>query len=458
MYTALAAAEEALGGEAEITVVDPQSNMTYQPFLPEAAAGQLEPRHVVVPLRKVLRKLPGDHRTRHPHRARAQGGHRAAGRGRAYEIDYDLLVVCPGSISRLLPIPGLAEHGIGFKTIGEAIYLRNHVLSRLDLAASMTDPERRPRALTLRVRRRRLRGRRGDGRAGGHGPLRAAVHPTASSRPTCAGCSSRRPPGSCPRCRSALGSYTVDRLAERNIDVRLDTRLESVVGGHVVLSDGEEFDAETLVWTAGVKANPMLAATDLPLDDQGRLPCRADLTVRGVDGVFAAGDCAAVPDLSKDDPDALCSPSAQHAVRQAKMLADNVVATLRGAHPPRLRARLRRLGRLARPVPRRRGDLRHQAARHRRLVHAPHLPRVAHAHVQPQGPGARRLDGGAVLPARGRVARPAAAAAHRVRAGRGIAAPTARIVDLTRGRRGGDFCAADRAGRAHWAGRGRAGR
>jgi NADH dehydrogenase len=125
-----------------------------------------------------------------------------------------------------------------------------------------------------------------------------------------------------------LSAYTVDRLAERDIDVRLNTRLESAVDGHIVLSDGTEFDADTLVWTAGVKANPMLEGTDLPRDDKGRLACAANLTVKGVGGVFAAGDCAAVPDLSKDDPNAVCSPSAQHAVRQAKVLARNVAAAV----------------------------------------------------------------------------------------------------------------------------------
>jgi NADH dehydrogenase len=127
-----------------------------------------------------------------------------------------------------------------------------------------------------------------------------------------------------------LSAYTVDRLLERNIDVRLGTMLESAVDGHIRLSDGDEFDAETLVWTAGVKANPILANTDLPLDDKGRLPCKANLTVKGVTGVFSAGDCAAVPDLTKDDPNALCGPSAQHAVRQAKVLAANVAAHVRG--------------------------------------------------------------------------------------------------------------------------------
>jgi NADH dehydrogenase len=129
-----------------------------------------------------------------------------------------------------------------------------------------------------------------------------------------------------------LGRYTVEQLRQRRIDVRLETRLESCVDGHVVLSDGEEFDAETIVWTAGVKANPMLAATGLPVDDKGRLKCHADLRVEDTPDAWSAGDCAAVPDLT-GPPGALCSPSAQHAVRQAKKLGDNIAVVLRGRTP-----------------------------------------------------------------------------------------------------------------------------
>jgi NADH dehydrogenase len=125
-----------------------------------------------------------------------------------------------------------------------------------------------------------------------------------------------------------LGRYTVDRLRERGIDVRLSTRLASCVDGHIVLSDGESFDADTLVWTAGVKANPVLADSDLPLDDKGRVRTRPNLRVEGMWDAWSAGDNAAVPDLAH--PGQLCSPSAQHAVRQARRLADNLVRDLRG--------------------------------------------------------------------------------------------------------------------------------
>jgi NADH dehydrogenase len=330
MYTALRLQRMLSRGRAEITVVDPQPNMTYQPFLPEAAAGSVEPRHVVVPLRRVLRGC----RVITAAVSGVEHARKVAvvqpGEGDPYEVPYDVLVMCPGSISRLLPIPGLAQHGIGFKTIGEAIYLRNHVLSRLDLAESITDEERRRKALTFVFV------------GGGYAGVEAIAELQDMARYATRYYDGIEPSDMrwllveaatriMPEVSVGLALYTVQRLAEHGIDVRLDTRLHSVVDGHVMLSDGDEFDAETLVWTAGVKAHPILEATDLPRDDKGRLPCNANLTVRGVQGVFSAGDCAAVPDLSKkDDPNALTGPSAQHAVRQAKVLARNVAASVKG--------------------------------------------------------------------------------------------------------------------------------
>jgi NADH dehydrogenase len=330
MYTALRAQKKLSKGRAEIVVVDPQPNMTYQPFLPEAAAGSVEPRHVVVPLRRVLKKC----RVITGRVDRIDHDRRCAliepETGEAYELAYDLLVVAPGSIARTLPIPGLAEQGVGFKTIGEAIFLRNHVLSRLDFASSTEDPAARRKALSFVFV------------GGGYAGVECLAELEDMARYAC-----RYYPNISdgdmrwvlveaadrimPEVSVGLSAYTAKRLGERGIDVRLSTRLDSAVGGRIELSDGEAFEADTLVWTAGVKAHPLAAASGLPTDDKGRLPCRANLTVKGVDGVFSAGDTAAVPDLSKSDPNALCGPSAQHAVRQAKVLADNLVATVNGA-------------------------------------------------------------------------------------------------------------------------------
>ena len=329
MYTALRAQKQLSRGRAEIVVVDPQPNMTYQPFLPEAAAGSVEPRHVVVPLRRVLKKcrvITGQVSAIDHDRRSATVEPET---GEAYQLSYDLLVVAPGSIARTLPIPGLAEQGIGFKTIGEAIFLRNHVLSRLDFASSTEDPEARRRALTFAIV------------GGGYAGVELLAELEDMARYACRYYPNLDPADLrwvlveaadriMPEVSVGLSAYTVKRLQERAIDVRLNTRLVSAVGGRIELSDGEAFEADTLVWTAGVKAHPLAARSGLPVDDKGRLTCRANLTVKGVEGVFSAGDTAAVPDLSKDDPNALCGPSAQHAVRQAKVLADNLERTING--------------------------------------------------------------------------------------------------------------------------------
>ena len=328
MYTALRLQKKLRRGEAEITVIDPQPHMTYQPFLPEAAAGSIEPRHVVVPLRRVLRRcqiLTGRVMAI-SHERRDVTVELAA--GHVTTVGYDVLVVAPGSVARTLPIPGLAECGIAFKTVGEAIYLRNHVLSRLDAAATTIEPALRRRLLTFLVV--------GGGYAGIEALAELADMARYASRyyPTInredirwilVEATGRIMPEVSPK----MGRYTVERLLDADIEVNLDTRVKTMVGGHVELDDGQAFDADTIIWTAGVKPNPMLEQTDLPRDSRGRIECGADLQVTGLPGVFSAGDCASVPDLSKDDPEAKTSPSAQHAVRQAKVLADNVVAHLR---------------------------------------------------------------------------------------------------------------------------------
>ena len=326
MYTALRLQKKLRRNEARITIVDPQNYMTYQPFLPETAAGSLEPRHVVVPLRKVLKQcrvLTGlvtgiDHASRTATVLPLEGP--------AYPVRYDVIVVAPGSVVRTLPIPGLVEQGIGFKTIGEAIYLRNHVLSRLDYAASVTDAEHRRRALTFVFI------------GGGYAGIEAFAELEDMARYATRYYDNVDPDDMrwvlieatgriLPEVSVPMAEYTVKQLLKRNMDIRLSTRVDSLTGGHVVLTDGDEFDAETIVWTAGVKANPMLARTDLPLDEKGRLRCTADLRVEGVEDAWGAGDCAAVPDLT--EPGSFTGPSAQHAVRQTKTLAANIVAAQR---------------------------------------------------------------------------------------------------------------------------------
>jgi NADH:ubiquinone reductase (H+-translocating) len=335
LYTALRLQKRLSHGRAEkIVVVDPQPHMTYQPFLPEAAAGSVEPRHVVVPLRRTLprcRVITGavmglSHAERRAHVAPLEG--------KDFDLSYDVLVMAAGSVARTLPIPGLAEHGIGFKTVGEAIYLRNHVLGRLDAASSTDDPAVRRQALTFTFV------------GGGYAGIEALAELEDMARYAIAHYYPRLSPADMrwvlveamgrimPEVDLDMAAWTVRQLTERGIDVRLNVRLESISDDHLVrLSDGEEFASDTLVWTAGTKPNPMLAKTDLPVDGRGRVECEATLQVRGVEGAWAAGDLAAVPDVTKDDPGATTAPNAQHAVRQAKRLADNIVAVLSGAQP-----------------------------------------------------------------------------------------------------------------------------
>lgn len=334
LYTALRLQKKLARGRAEIIVVDPQPHMTYQPFLPEAAAGSVEPRHVVVPLRRTLRHcrvITGavtglSHADKRAHVAPVEGT--------SFEISYDVLVMAAGSVARTLPIPGLAEHGIGFKNVGEAIYLRNHVLARLDAASSTDDPAVRQRALTFTFV------------GGGYAGVEAFAELEDMARyaieryyPRLSASDMRwvlvEAMGRIlPEVDLDMAAWTVKQLSARGMDVRLNTRLESISADGVVrLSDGEEFASDTLVWTAGSKPNPMLAATDLAVDERGRVECETTLQVRGTTDAWAAGDLAAVPDLTADSPGVTTAPNAQHAVRQAKQLADNIVAVLAGREP-----------------------------------------------------------------------------------------------------------------------------
>ena len=336
LYAALRLSSKLRRGEAEVIVVDPQPHMTYQPFLPEVSAGNISPRHSVVPLRRELRRchVLAGHVTRIEHARRVAYVQPIIGPAR--EVAYDHVVVAPGSVSRTLPIPGLREQAVGFKTIGEAIYLRNKVLERLDVAATTTDKATRAAALTFVFI--------GGGYAGiealaeledmARDALRYYPELDADEMHWVLVEATQR---ILPEVDPDMGAYTVKELLRRRLDIRLGTRLESCVGGLVRLSDGDSFQADTIVWTAGVKPHPMVRDTDLPLDEKGRIRCLATLQVVDADGqvvpgAWSAGDTAAVPDLTKE-PGALCGPSAQHAVRQAARLAGNLVGVLRGRAP-----------------------------------------------------------------------------------------------------------------------------
>jgi NADH dehydrogenase len=325
-------------GEADVTLAEPLSYMTYQSLLPEVAAGNVEPRHVVIPLRQALPRF---------HVVNGQViGLRHADRtarvrlvdGEERDLTYDQVVVGPGGVARTLPVPGLAELAVGFKTLGEAVFLRNRVLIQLSLAASTTDPHVRRRALTFVVVCADYAGVEALGEMsdlamdavkafeGLHREDLRWILVEPSGRIM-------------PEVSPDLSEYTANVLHARGVEVRLNTTIASCVGGRIRFTgrhaDGV-VEANTLVWTAGLRPNPMLDSTDLPRDGNGRLPADAYLRVRGAPGAWTGGDCAAVPDLTSDEPDAVCAPTAAHAMRQGRRLADNLVAEIRGrrSHPP----------------------------------------------------------------------------------------------------------------------------
>ncbi|HYZ77578.1 MAG TPA: NAD(P)/FAD-dependent oxidoreductase [Gaiellaceae bacterium] len=307
-------------GRRGATVVSLENFMLYTPMLPEAASGTLEPRHVVVPLRMMC-----------PHadlvlgRAFAQDPQRQRVQVRTSEglvnLRYQNLVVAMGAVARTLPIPGLADHALGFKSLADAIALRNHVLRRLEAAAAAPNEAHRERELTFVFV--------GAGYAGVEALaelsdlVRDALRYYPSLRET------RQhwvlvdaAPKILPEIPRRLGDYAAEQLAGRGVDIRVGTTLDEVGPHHALLSDGDRIRTSTLVWTAGVRANPHLSELGLPLDERGRVVVDGTLRVEGFERIWALGDGARVPNAAT--PGQFDPPTCQHALRQARRLARNL--------------------------------------------------------------------------------------------------------------------------------------
>ncbi|MBI5161281.1 MAG: FAD-dependent oxidoreductase [Micrococcales bacterium] len=337
-YTAFKLQKQLRRNEATITVVDPLPYMTYQPFLPEIAAGNLEARHALVPLRRHLSSstvLAGrvtgiDHASKTATITPAVG--------EPWQESYDIVVVTAGSVSRTFPIPGVADEAIGMKQIEEAESVRDRMVQNFDAASVLPkgDPQR-ARLLTVTVV--------GGGFAG--------IETIAELRSFASTLLKRYVSIDFDETKfhmiEALGRImpevslptslkVIENLTQRGVEVHLNTQLASAVGGTVELSTGESFESNLIIWTAGVMPTPVLRNTDLPLGPRGHLNVEAELRVVDADGVvvpdaWGAGDVAQVPDLTGGGVNGYCVPNAQHAVRQGKRLAKNLVATLRGELP-----------------------------------------------------------------------------------------------------------------------------
>ena len=319
---------------AGATIVSPENFMLYTPMLPEAASGTLEPRHVVVPLRLMCphaqlllgRAVTLDEEARLVRVVTEDG---------EVDVGYEHLVVALGAVARALPIPGLAEHALGFKSLADAIHLRNHVLRELEAAAS--NPDGAERHLTFVFV--------GAGYAGVEAlaELSDLVRDALRHYPELRGATQRwvlvdAAPSILPEIPRRLGDYAAKQLTGQGVDIRVSTTLESVDADGAVLSDGTRFETRTLAWTAGVKAHPLLAELGLPLDERGRVVVGPTLQVEGRENVWALGDCARVPNqATPEHPD---PPTCQHALRQARRLAKN----LKGERKP---YRYRMLGQVA---------------------------------------------------------------------------------------------------------------
>jgi NADH:ubiquinone reductase (H+-translocating) len=314
---------------ARLMLVNDVNFLLYTPFLPEAAAGTLEPRHVVTPLRDILRRTYLRLGALSAHDPESRTVEIRNHEGEVDEIRYDALLLALGSVSRVLPVPGLDRHAIGFKSLADAIWLRNHVIETLEAANDTEDPARRQELLTYVFV------------GGGYAGLEAL----AELQDFAADAMERYPRARLhgmrwvlveatgrvlPEIDPGLAEYALRELRGRGIDIRLGTTLEEVTASSARLSTGETLPTRTVVWTAGVAPHPSLRTLSVPLDKRGRVPVDEYLRANRLERVWAVGDCAAVP-----DPRGGSSPgTAQHAVRQGPVAARNIAAEL-GVGSPR---------------------------------------------------------------------------------------------------------------------------
>ena len=341
-YTAWGLEKRLRRGEASVTVVDPAPYMTYQPFLPEVAAGSIEARHAIIPLRRNVRqtRIVSGRATEINHAERVV--HVRLADGTVTPLGYDEVVVTAGAVTRVLEIPGVADQAIGLKRIEEAVAVRDALLTAFDQAASLPPGPQRRRRLGVTFIGAGFAGVEGSAEVLSLARALVSYHPGISADELdfrLVDASDRI----LPEVTLAASRWVIRFLERQGATVHLSTTVTSVRHDRVQPSTGESFDCGLVVWTAGVAANPVIARhTDLPLTERGLVVVRPDLRVGTRDlpvaHAWAAGDAAAVPDLAVG-PGSYTVPNAQHAVRQGRRLARNLVAVLRGHEPQPYRHR-----------------------------------------------------------------------------------------------------------------------
>ncbi|MEV5968014.1 FAD-dependent oxidoreductase [Kribbella sp. NPDC051952] len=336
-YTAWKLEKKLRRGEAEVIVVDPRPYMTYQPFLPEVVSGSVEARHAAVSLRRNLHRtkiVPGAV-TSIEHAARSVTVHPMSGPD--FTLEYDVLVVTAGAVTRTFDVPGVAQQAIGMKHVEEAVAIRDRLLTAFDEAAGLEPGPRRRRLLTITFVGGGFSGVEGFAELLSLATALVKFYPELSPSDL-AFHLVEATDRILPEVSDGPGQRVVSMLEKRGAEVHLNTTMKSAEDGRVVLSDGTSFDSELIVWTAGNAATQLLRNhTDLPHTERGLVQVCADLRIgtedNPVQDAWAAGDDAAVPDLASETPGAYTVPNAQNAVRQGKLLAKNLVRSLRGREP-----------------------------------------------------------------------------------------------------------------------------
>jgi NADH:ubiquinone reductase (H+-translocating) len=309
--------------DVNVAIISPVDYMLYTPLLPDVAGGVVDARFVAIPLAGMLKGVRAI-------RARVDDVDLDARtvtftdpEGQSRSLGWDRLVLTPGSVTRLFDVPGLATHARGLKSTAEALYLRDHVLEQLELACIDDDAQRAQGRRTIVVVGASYSGTElaAQLRALAHSAAKQMSFDPATVKFLLLDLAEQVMPEVGPK----LGAAAMRVLRSRGIDVRLGTTLSEVHADHVMLSDGSRVDTRTVAWVTGVTAAPLIEKLGLPTE-RGRLKVGPDLQVPDHPDVFSAGDAAAVPDLT--NPGQITPPTAQHAIRQAKVLANNVAASL----------------------------------------------------------------------------------------------------------------------------------